>query len=76
MSSTPELPFPTRLGIHCPVCDGIIEFDPCEDDAGSFYAEEWPACEGCNVLIEVQPISISRAPGVYDAAKMAEPYYA
>lgn len=60
------LPRPLRLVIDCPRCGATVEYEPAEDDAGNFYAEQdWPVCEPCDVLIDVPPIAIVKVDGLY-----------
>lgn len=72
MTDTPEivtpqvLPRPVSLAIDCPRCGEPVAYEPAEDDAGAFYAQEdWPVCVSCDVLIDVPPCRLVRADGVY-----------
>lgn len=60
------LPRPVRLGIDCPCCGQVVEYEPAEDDAGAFHAEQdWPVCEQCGILIDVPPVRIMQVNHTY-----------
>ncbi len=63
-----QLPWPETLVVACPCCGGRVEYTPVEDDAGAFYAQQdWPTCEPCGVVVDVPPLRIVRAEGVFHA---------
>lgn len=61
-------PIPVALRVECPACGKPVEYEPAEDDAGAFHAEQdWPCCDDCEVLIDVPPVRVVPVDGVYFA---------
>jgi hypothetical protein len=59
------------LAVECPHCGSQVEYEPVEDDAGSFVCvEEWPVCEPCETVIDVPPLSLVPVASAYFSARL------
>lgn len=52
---------PAEWFVQCPCCGNQIIIDACENDDGSWHADngdQFPRCEECDALIEVLPVIV------------------
>ena len=52
---------PLDWQVDCPKCGNVILVDACENNDGSWHADnggQFPQCDECDALIEVLPVQV------------------